>query len=857
MSETGTHMFPLSTRNRQRHRSARHSLPLREKRRRFIRLLVETLEPRLVLASDFGDAPLPYPVRLAADGAAHEIGGLLKLGTFVDSEANGTHSAAADADDTTGAPDDEDGVVFGSNLVVGQTGSVTVTVSAAGKLNAWIDFNSNGNWSDAGEQIFTDQALSAGSNPLTFLVSAAATVGANHAARFRLNSAGGLSFTGPAIDGEVEDYLVTLQSPPDKIGVKHGNQFRMDANGSGQWNGTLGGDWLFEFGAANDVPLAGDWNGDGFDEIGVYRGNQFWLDANGNGVWDGVAGGDRFYTFRNVGDKPLVGDWDGDGDDDLGTWKDGFFHLDLNSNGVWDGEAAGDVRYTYGLATDTPLAGDWDGDGDDQIGVHRDNNFFLDVNGNGVWNGVPADRQITYGLSGDTPVTGDWDGDGADEIGVRRANVFYLDVNGNGVFNDAAGGDLQWSFGVSSDTPLIGRWRANPLVVTGNDKLGVRRQTTDFEDANGNGDLETSTEGDRQVTYGLASDVGIAGDWNGDGFDEVGVQRGNQYFLDQNANGVLDGADVTATFRNAGDKPLVGDWDGDGDDQIGSWNAGNFYLDLNSNRVWDGAGAGDLRPTFGLPTDTPLAGDWDGDGDDEIGVHRGNEFWLDANGNGVWDGVSGGDRHVTFGIAGDTPVTGDWNGDGTDDVGVKRSNVYYLDANGNDVWNGIAGGDLQYVYGLATDQPLRGKWRPVSALMAAGGPASSSGEAAPLTPDALAPILQQAIVLWADTGLSSSQSQTLGSVQVGIADLPGAQLGQSLGGTILIDRDAAGYGWFVDPTPADSSEFSDPQSLIPNPQSLDLLSAVLHELGHELGFEHDDDIEAMFETLAAGTRRLL
>ena len=38
---------------------------------------------------------------------------------------------------------------------------------------------------------------------------------------------------------------------------------------------------------------------------------------------------------------------------------------------------------------------------------------------------------------------------------------------------------------------------------------------------------------------------------------------------------------------------------------------------------------------------------------------------------------------------------------------------------------------------------------------------------------------------------------------------------------------------------------------------MDLLSAVLHELGHELGLDHDDDLDAMFETLAAGTRRSL
>ena len=116
----------------------------------------------------------------------------------------------------------------------------------------------------------------------------------------------------------------------------------------------------------------------------------------------------------------------------------------------------------------------------------------------------PADRQITFGVSGDTPVKGDWDADGADDIGVRRSNMYYLDANGNGVFNGAAGGDLQYFFGIASDKPLIGRWRPGPLAVTGNDKLGVRRQATDFEDANGNGELETAAEGDRQVTFGVA-----------------------------------------------------------------------------------------------------------------------------------------------------------------------------------------------------------------------------------------------------------------------------------------------------------------------------------------------------------------
>jgi hypothetical protein len=525
---------------------------------------------------------------------------------------------------------------------------------------------------------------------------------------------------------------------------------------------------------------------------------------------------------------------------------------------VSDGPVSGDLLYAFGLAGDVPIAGNWDGLGADEIGAQRGNQFLLDANGDGISN--VGDLTYTFGLVGDTPVAGDWDGDGIDEIGVLRNGTFYLDANGSGGFEGTAGGDLQQIFGNTGDQAVIGHW--SPLaalaLVSDTDRLGLRRSSTFFLDANGNGALNAGTSIDRTFSFGVASDIGIAGDWDGDGFDEIGIYRGNQFWLDANGNGVWDGVaggDRFHTFRNVGDVPLVGDWDGDGDDDLGTWNGGFFYLDLNGNSVWDGAAAGDVRYTYGLTTDTPLAGDWNGDGDDDIGVHRGFTWYLDASGNGVWNGQIGGDIENAFGVVGDVPVTGDWDGDGSDEIGVQRSNAFYLDRNGNGIWNNPVGGadDLTYTYGDPGDQPLHGKWLPVSPsfLMAAGGVADVASQAPPLTAAALAPILQQAGLLWANAGLSASQSQLLAGVRFEIADLPGAQLGVSSGGTVTLDADAAGYGWFIDPTPADNSEFESG-----SPSGIDLLSAVLHELGHELGLDHDADIDAMYETLAAGTRRL-
>ena len=66
----------------------------------------------------------------------------------------------------------------------------------------------------------------------------------------------------------------------------------------------------------------------------------------------------------------------------------------------------------------------------------------------------------------------------------------------------------------------------------------------------------------------------------------------------------------------------------------------------------------------------------------------------------------------------------------------------------------------------------------------------------------------------------------------------GPKLGFAAGDTIWLDADAAGWGWFVDPTPGDDSEFTTPGDQGEQGR-IDLLTALMHEIGHLLGHDHE------------------
>ena len=182
---------------------------------------------------DFGDAPElrcddpdvvrcnTYPTTLARNGARHLVDPSIFLGNpyvdciQIDAEMDGQPTLPADGDDNTDI-DDEEGVQFLSPIVPGLPAKVSVWASVDGFVDAWIDFNHDGDWDDFGEQIFASEKVAQGNNGLIFNVPPyphAIAANAKTYARFRYSTHGGLKYSGPARNGEVEDYLVKVEEP--------------------------------------------------------------------------------------------------------------------------------------------------------------------------------------------------------------------------------------------------------------------------------------------------------------------------------------------------------------------------------------------------------------------------------------------------------------------------------------------------------------------------------------------------------------------------------------------------------------------------------------------------------------------
>jgi hypothetical protein len=254
-----------------------------------------------------------------------------------------------------------------------------------------------------------------------------------------------------------------------------------------------------------------------------------------------------------------------------------------------------------------------------------------------------------------------------------------------------------------------------------------------------------------------------------------------------------------------------------------------------------------------------VVGDWNGDGKVTLGVvNPANMTWYLRNENTP----GGPDAGVfQFGAPGWKAVAGDWTGTGRAGIGAMSSiDGYWFLRNTPSSGSPDIG---TFNYGLGAWTPLTGIWSLGQLQVAAGGVRGAG--AAPLSEGQLQDVVAAALQRLSSDGVAATLVQRLASARYVVGQLPGADLGVTdvAMNQVTISLDAAGYGWFVDATPSQDEEFSPaPGGALtaragsPAAGKMDLLTVVLHEMGHLAGLpDTSSGNDLMAETLATGQRR--
>lgn len=219
----------------------------------------------------------------------------------------------------------------------------------------------------------------------------------------------------------------------------------------------------------------------------------------------------------------------------------------------------------------------------------------------------PADRRFDFGRpnGGWTPVAGDWNGDGVDTVGFYDSKLAVFRLRNS--FSSGAS-DLLFGFGTRNNRklPVIGNWDGQ-----GTDGVGLydpASATFELKNALGQGPA-----GDLiRVTFGGAAPgwKPVAGDWDGDGDDEVGLYdpARKEFHLRASlaANAPVEVIPFSAAGANA--VPLAGDWLGSGNDTVGVYDPATARF----TTLCDICSPPFASFVLGRPRWIPLAGKWQG-----------------------------------------------------------------------------------------------------------------------------------------------------------------------------------------------------------------------------------------------------
>ncbi|MBL8179993.1 MAG: hypothetical protein JNL64_00095 [Blastocatellia bacterium] len=216
------------------------------------------------------------------------------------------------------------------------------------------------------------------------------------------------------------------------------NKYDVGTFAAGAWNikkSSDGNTISASFGTTGDIPVAGDFGGNGTSDCAVFRPSTsvWWILPDCTGSYSSTS-------YGTSGDIPVTGDYDGDGKTDIAVFRP--------STGYWyaNRSAAGSLAVQWGVSTDVPMSADFDEDGSDDLVIFRPSS--------GTWYVLFSDGDFTsyssnvWGNWYDQPVPGDYDGDGITDRAIWRQTTSEWWIE------KSSGGTLTYTLGIPGDTAI-------------------------------------------------------------------------------------------------------------------------------------------------------------------------------------------------------------------------------------------------------------------------------------------------------------------------------------------------------------------------------------------------------------------
>jgi hypothetical protein len=299
--------------------------------------------------------------------------------------------------------------------------------------------------------------------------------------------------------------------------------------------GFFGANWkwhdLFSF--SDETPATGDFNGDGRDDLVTFtRDGRVYVGLAESNAYGFASPATNWHNgFRTGNEVPLVGDFNGDGKDDIAKFTRGEsadVYVAL-SNGRHFGPA---IRWNGSFAHDsqTPLVGDFNGDGkDDIVSFTRGSTGDAYVSlSNGSEFAAPRKWHDWFSIQTEIPLVGDFNGDGKDDVVTftrgSRGDVFVALSNGT----QFVGSGWKWHdwFSINSEIPRVGDFDGD-----GKDDIATftRGIWGDVYVALSNGRGFEGTSWKWHDSFCFDVELPATGDFNGDGRDDLAsFARGNR-----------------------------------------------------------------------------------------------------------------------------------------------------------------------------------------------------------------------------------------------------------------------------------------------------------------------------------------